>query len=165
MILQRFKDTLRRSIPIALCFAALPAAAEPAANAIRIDSVADKYALQDYSFEVDQRTGQAGIRLEYTYPPASVGSDDIHPAPDPKIVTVPGLTYDAAARAVVYNDGVERTICATAAHHRMVLWNGAYMKSTGACVVSSRPAERTRDGALSVDRLRTLDTYFDVRRK
>jgi hypothetical protein len=165
MILQQFKDTLRLSIPIALCLAALPTSAEPATNAIRIDRVADKFALQDFSFEVDQRTGQAGIRLEYTYPPANVGSDDMHPAPDPKIVTVPGLTYDPATHAVVYNDGVERTICATAAHHRMVLFNGAYMKPTGACRVSSRLAIHERNGAWNGDRSQTLDLYFDVQHK
>ena len=103
-------------------------AAAPATTGIRIDSVADKYAVREFSFEVNAEAGRAGIRLEYSYPPALVGLDDTgDQGPAPRITTVPGLTYDAAAHAVVYNDGVNRTTCATAAHHPMVLFNRAYM--------------------------------------
>jgi hypothetical protein len=156
---------LRLSLPLALCLAQVVTAAGPTGNAIKIDSVADIYAMQDYSFEVNQKTGLAGIRLEYTYPPARVGGDDIHRGPDPKVVTLPGLTYDAAARAVVYDDGVGRITCATAAHHRLVLFNGAYMKPTGACIVTSRLTRHERDNGWNIDRSGTLDAYFDVRRK
>ena len=43
----------------------------PTPTAIKIDSVAAKYAMQDFSFEVNPETGRAGIRLEYNYPSRS----------------------------------------------------------------------------------------------
>ncbi len=154
------------SIGAALGLSAVMAIAAPAMNGIRIDSAASKYAIQDFSFEVNPETGRAGIRLEYKYPPALVGLDDTgDQGPAPRITTLPGLTYDSAAHAVVYTDGVNRTVCATAAHHRMVLLNRAYMKPTGACVVSSHLTNHAQDNGWSIDRYRTLDTYFEVPQK
>jgi hypothetical protein len=137
------------------------------ANGIQIDSVAEKYAIQDFSFEVNPETGRAGIRLEYKYPPALVGLDDTgDQGPAPRIATLPGLTYDPTAHTVVYNDGANRIItCATAADRRTLFGKSAYMKAIGACVVSSRLTDHTRDNGWSIDRYRTLDTYFEVPQK
>jgi hypothetical protein len=156
---------LRQSLVAVLGLIPALAVAEPATG-IRIDSVADKYAVQDFSFEVNAETGRAGIRLEYSYPPALVGLDDTgDQGPSPKIVTLPGLAYDAAAHSVVYNDGVNHFTCATAANHRSLFGKSSYMKPTGACVVSSRLTDHTRDNGWSIDRYRTLDAYFAVRQK
>ena len=44
---------------------------------------------------------------------------------------VPNLTYDAASRAVIYNDGIKATTCAVAADaQRVLLWKIAIMKPT-----------------------------------
>ena len=161
---KRSVSILGLQILIALGFRAA-LVAEPATIAIRIDRVADRYALQEFSFEVNAETGRAGIRLEYYYPPGRVGGDDSDRGPAPKIATLPGLIYDAAAHAVVYNDGPNRATCATAANHRTLFWKNAYMKPTGACIVSSRLTQHSRDNGWSIDRSRTLDTYFEVQRK
>jgi hypothetical protein len=131
--------------------------------AIRIDSVADKYTVQNVSFEVNTETKRAGIRLEYVYPPELVGEVDGYWVPLPKTVVVPNLTYDAASRAVIYNDGVKTTTCAVAAGQRVLLWKIAIMKPTGDCVVSSRLTIHERDNGWSIDHPRTMDTYLEVR--
>jgi hypothetical protein len=156
----------RSSIGAALGLRAVMAIAAPATNGIRIDSVASKYAIHDYSFEVNPETGRAGIRLEYDYPPALVGYDDTgDQGPAPRITVLPGLTYDAAAHAVVYTDGATRVTCATAASRRTLFGKSAYMKPTGACAVSSRLTDHARDNGWSIDRFRTLDTYFVLQQK
>ena len=68
------------------------------------------------------------MRVESKYPPALVGLDDTgDQGPAPRIATLPGLSYDAAAHAVVYNDGAT---CATAANHRTLFGKSAYMKAS-----------------------------------
>jgi hypothetical protein len=150
------------SISAALCLNAAFAAAMPAATAIKIDTVADKYAVLDFSFEVDRQTGRAGIRIEYTYPPARLGGDDSDRGPAPKIATLPGLTYDATARSVMYNDGAKMITCATAADHRTLFGKSTSMKPTGACTVSSRLTDQKRDDGWSLHRLSRLDVFFEA---
>ena len=162
MLLQRRSNAIScLSITTALGLTVLTVVAQTP-TAIKIDSVADKYALQDFSFEVSPETGRAGIRLEYTYPPARLGGDDSDRGPAPKIATLPGLTYDSTAHAVIYDGGTKRTTCATAADRRMLFWKSIYMKPTGACLVLSRLTPHAEDNGWSVDRFRTLDTYFEV---
>jgi hypothetical protein len=154
---------LRQAIPIALCTAALLHSAARDSTSIRIDSVEDKYAIQDFSFEVSPETGHVGIRLEYTYPVARLGSDDSDRGPSPRIVTVPGLEYDAAARAVIFEGGATRTICATATDHKVLFWKTEHMKPTGACIVSTRLSRHEVSDGWSVNRFRTLDAFFELR--
>jgi hypothetical protein len=166
MSLSRFQYSaavLSLFIPAVSCVTARIAIAAASNASIRIDSVADKYAVQNVSFEVNPETKRAGIRLEYVYPPELVGDVDGYWVPAPKIVVVPNLTYDVAAGAVVYNDGVKTTTCAVAAGQRVLLWKVAIMKPTGACMVSSRLTTHERDNGWSIAHLRTMDTYFEVR--
>jgi hypothetical protein len=153
------------SVPIALCLAALPAGAAPAEHAIRIDSTRTKYALQDFSFEVSPETGAAGIRLEYSYPASWLQGDDSDRGPGPKIAALPGLTYDAATHAVVYDDGTARTTCATEVDHTAVFWKTVHMKPTGKCSVSARVTRHAESNGWSTNRYNTLDAYFEVRHK
>ena len=125
MLLQRRSNAIScLSITTALGLTVLTVVAQTL-TAIKIDSVADKYALQDFSFEVSPETGRAGIRLEYTYPPARLGGDDSDRGPAPKIATLPGLTYDSTAHAVIYDGGTKRTTCATAVDRRNALFGRA----------------------------------------
>jgi hypothetical protein len=151
-------------IPAAACFAAVLAIAEPTSTVIRIDSVEDKYKVQDFSFEVNNETGRAGIRLQYVYPPSLVGEVDSYWTPRPKMVTLPNLTYDGGAHAVVYHDGVKITTCAKAAGQRVLLWKIAIMKPTGACVVSSHLTAHDQDNGWGIVHLRTMDTYLEIQR-
>jgi hypothetical protein len=160
-----FRSGFYLSIPISLCLANALASAAPAATAIKIDTISEKYELQNFSFEVSPETGNAGIRLEYVYPPGRLGGDDSDRGPEPKIAMLPGLTYDVATRAVVYDDGVTRSTCATATYRRVLLWKTARMKPTRVCIVSVRARSHAENNGWNVDRFRTLDAYFEVRGK
>jgi hypothetical protein len=153
------------SIPIVLCLTAVIAAAVPAETAVKIDTIADRYALHDFSFEVSPETGRAGIRLEYDYPPARTGDYDGNWDPGPKIAMLPGLTYDNATHAIVYDDGTTHTTCATEVDHTVVFWKTVHMKPTGACRVSARVTHHSESDGWSTHRYNTLDAYFEVRRK
>jgi hypothetical protein len=153
------------SIPIALCLAAILAGATPASNSVRIDTTRARYALQGFSFEVSPETGTAGIRLEYSYPASWLQGDDSDRGPGSTLALLPGLTYDAAAHAIVYDDGTTRTTCAAEVDHTAVFWKTAHMKSTGACRVSARVNHHAESNGWSTNRYNTLDAYFEVRHK
>jgi len=153
------------SIRIALCFAAVLASAAPPENAIKIDSTRTRYALQDFSFEVSPTTGAAGIRLEYSYPASWLLGDDSDRGPGYKMALLPGLNYDAATHAIVYDDGATRTTCATEVGRTTVFWKTAYMKPTGACKVSARVTRHAENNGWSTNRYNTLDAYFEVRHR
>jgi hypothetical protein len=153
------------SLPAALCLTAVLAGAASAGTEVKIDSIADKYALQDFSFEVSPETGAAGIRLEYTYPPMRFGGDDSDRGPDPRIAFVPGLAYDDSVHEVVYNDGSTRTTCATQVNRTILFWKTVHMKPTGACAVSARVTHHAHDNGWNIDRFGTLDAFFEVHGK
>jgi hypothetical protein len=153
------------TVPIALCLVAILAGAAPASNSIRIDTTPAKYALQVFSFEVSPETGTAGIRLEYSYPASWLQGDDSDRGPGPTIAVVPGLTYDASARAIVYDDGAARTTCATEVDHTAFFWKTVHLKPTGACRVSARVTHHAESNGWSTNRYITLDAYFEVRHK
>ena len=167
MCLERLQSVPRLyvSIPIALCLAAVLVEATPVSNSIRIDTTRAKYALQDFSFEVSPENGTAGIRLEYSYPASWLQGDDSDRGPGPKIAMLPGLTYDAATHAIVYDDGAARTTCATEVDHTAVFWKTVHMKPTGKCSVSARVTRHAESNGWSTNRYDTLDAYFEVRHK
>ncbi len=138
-------------LAVATAGAAPSASPAKAETTVRIDAIADRYELQSFSFEVSPTTGNAEIRLQYDYPLARIAGDDSEHAPDPRVVTIPGLKYDESAHAIVYNDGATRATCATASRGNL------HMKRTGACVVVTH---RVGSGGES----NTTDTWFEVRR-
>jgi hypothetical protein len=167
MCLERLHSFARShvSIPTALCLAAMLAGATPSSKSIRIDTTLTRYSLQSFSFEVSPETGSAGIRLEYSYPASWLQGDDSDRGPGSKIAMLPGLTYDAPAHAIVYDDGAVRTTCATEVDHTVVFWKSMHMKPTGACSVSARVTHHAERNGWSTDRFNTLDAYFEVRHK
>jgi hypothetical protein len=152
-------------ILIIFCFTAMVAGAAPAATAIKIDTTADKYALQDFSFEVSPETGNAAVRLEYAYPGSWLQGDDSDRGPTPRIAMLTGLIYDAAAHAIVFNNGSTRITCATEVDHMVLLWKTMRMKPTGACTVSAHVTHHSLSDGWGTTRFNTLDAYFEVRRK
>jgi len=153
------------SLPVVLGITAVLAGAASAGTEVKIDTIADKYALQDFSFEISLATGETGIRLEYIYPPTRFGGDDSDRGPDPRIALIPGLAYDGSAHAVVYNDGRTRTTCATEADRTILFWKTVHMKPTGACTVSARVTHHEHNNGWNTDRFNTLDAYFEVHGK
>ena len=167
MCLERLYSTHRLSvsIPLALCLAAMLAGATPASNSIRIDTTRARYALQDFSFELSPGTGVAGIRLEYSYPASWLQGDDSDRGPGSTVARLPGLSYDAAAHTIVYDDGATRTTCATQVDHRAGFWKTVHMKPTGACKVTARVTHHAESNGWSTNQYNTLDAYFEVRHR
>ncbi len=126
-------------------------AAPTMSPAIRIDTISSRFALDRFAFEVNPETGSAGIRLDYSYPPYRLFGDETYRDPGERIATLPGLSYDRAAHAVVYQSGATKTACAVEVSHR-ALRQRPRLKNTGACVVTAR-----------VKGAETLETYFEVR--
>jgi hypothetical protein len=149
---------------LALGLTAGSGGAATAPTAIKIDSVSSRYALQDFSFAISPETGHAGIRLEYSYPPARLGGDDSDRAPAPRVATLPGLTYDESAHAIVFDDGTSRTTCATEVERTVFFRRTAHMKSSGACMVEARVVNRAVSNGWSTDRIGTLEAWFAVRK-
>jgi hypothetical protein len=171
----RTKPTKRPLLPFALLLFAL---APPvfANTRIKLDTVPSEYtpensptntepvSMSSYHFEVNEGTNRARIVVDYTYPDQLIyGPDDDSRGPYPSIVQIPGLTYDAAAHAVVYESNGLRNVCATVEVHDGFFGRHLKIKSTGACTVSAVVASHAEDDGWSIHRFRALDTYLEVR--
>jgi hypothetical protein len=158
----------------ALLAAVLPAPAF-ANSRIKIDTIPSEYAplnsptnrepvsLSSFHFEVDQETGRARVIAEYTYPDQTTyGPDDDAGGPRPTIVQLPGLTYDAAAHAVVYDSNGNQTVCATVGGQAGLFGRRLKVKNTGACTVTTVAADHAEDTGWDIRRFRAIDAYFEV---
>jgi hypothetical protein len=159
-----------------VALAALALAIPVSANSrIRIDTVPSEYtpensptntepvSMSGYHFEVNEETQRARLVVEYTYPDEMIyGPNDDTLGPQSTVVQLPGLTYDAAARAVVYDSNGTRNICATVSEHHGLLGHHLKVKNTGACTVSTVVANHAVDDGWSIHRFRAIDTYLEV---
>src|SRR5262249_12267781 len=130
--------------------ALLPVQAE---TRIKLGSVAPEYrptagpempepvSMQSYSFEVNKETKRARVVVEYTYPDEIAFGADGGLGPEPSLVQVPGLSYDAEASEVVFNDQGKKTVCATVHPTRHLFGKGVSVTPTGSCIVTSALAE------------------------
>jgi hypothetical protein len=162
---------------LAFALIALAAAVPVSANArIRIDTVPSEYApldsptsrepvsMSDFRFEVNQETGRARVVVNYTYPDQmTYGPDDDAGGPRPTIVQLPGLVYDAAAHAVLYDSNGAKAVCATVAERAGFFGHHLKVKNTGACTVTAVVAAHAEDTGWDIHRFRAIDTYFEVR--
>lgn len=135
------------SIPLMLLAAHQPPSGPP------IDAVAAKYSLIGHSFEIGS-DGAVGVRLEYTYPGTYMTGDDSDRGPGAKTVDVPGLSYDARTRSVVYRTGEASAVCAT-------LHGASHLKPTGQCRIEARVIRPNRDDSRGRD---MLDVFLRVKR-
>jgi len=151
---------------------AIPASAN---SKVKIDTVPSEYApissptvrepvsLSSFHFEVNQETGRARVVAIYTYPDQmTYGPDDNAGGPPRTIVQIPGLIYDAAAHAVVYDSNGSKTVCATVSERGALFGHSLKVKNTGACTVEAVPAEHSEDDGWSIRRFHALDAYFEV---
>ena len=167
------------AIPLALGMVAgiapLTLAATGAETGVRIASVAPEYrptagsempepvSVQRYSFEVEPATGRARIVIDYTYPDQPAFGIDGGAGPEPTMAQIPGLKYDAAAKAVVYDSAGKRTVCAMVRGRKVLFAKSLAVIPTGACTVTSRLVEHVADNAWSTSRVPRVDTFFEVR--
>jgi hypothetical protein len=152
---------------------AVPAFAD---SRVKIDTVPSEYApinsptnrepvsMSGYHFEVNEETGRARVVVDYTYPDELIyGPNDDAGGPHPTVIQLPGLKYDAAAHAVVYDSNGTRDVCATVHRRRGLFGRHLAVKSTGACTVFAVVADHAEDDGWSIHRFRALDAYFEAR--
>ena len=169
---------MRRPVVLAILIM-LPLALHKSASAnskIKIDAVPLEYtpmnsptnhepvSLSGFHFEINQGTGRARVVADYTYTDQMIyGPNDDARGPRSTIAQIPGLTYDAATHTVVYDSNDRKTVCATVREKSGLLGRHVEIKNTGACTVSTEPAEHAEDDGWSIRRFRTLDIYLNVR--
>lgn len=176
MITERF----RRVVPCypggmragAVCLAYLFAAAALLAWAgakVKITTVSAEYTpplsfykepvwVAAHHFEVDPRTGRTTIVVEYQFPFQTLEAwNNGALGPDNTQTEVPGLTWDAATRAVVYESGGQKTVCAQAPprSHKLKL------KNTKSCRVTWTVRERT-PADQGLEGAKVLDVWLET---
>lgn len=166
---------MKRLVAMAVSIVSLIAPAFGRAT-IKIDSVPAVYtpidsptntepvSMEGYHFEVNPETNRARVVVHYTYPDELIyGPNDDALGPRSTYAQLPGLTYDAAAHAVVYDSNGARDVCATVQEHKGLFGHHLVVKSTGACTVSTVVAEHAEDDGWAIHRFRALDAYFEAR--
>ena len=119
--------------------------------------------MASFSFEINKETSRARVVVEYTYPDQQIFALEGGLGPQPTVAQLPGLTYDSAAKTVVYEFNGKRTICAIVGKRKMLFWSKSVIEPTGSCVVSARTTDHAEDDGWSIHRFRAIDTDFEVR--
>ena len=170
-----FAQQFPRFVPLAVAMIAGMAAPSWAESQVKIASVAPEYrptagpempepvSMQSYSFEVQPQTGRARVVIDYTYPDQAAFGMDGGAGPEPTMAQLPGLKYDAAAKAVVYETGGKRTVCAMVRDRKLLFRKSLAVTPTGACAVTSRLVEHVADNGWSISAFPTIDTFFELR--
>ena len=170
-----FAQQFSRFVPLAIALIAGMASPSWAESQVKIASVAPEYrpttgpempervSMQSYSFEVEQQTGRARVVVDYTYPDQAAFGMDGGAGPELTMAQLPGLKYDAAARAVVYETAGKRTVCATVLDQKSFFRKRLAVTPTGACAITSRLVEHMADNGWNISQFPTVDTFFEVR--
>ena len=170
-----FVQGFPRFVPLAVAVIAGMADPSRAESPVKIASVAPEYrptagpempepvSMQSYSFEVEPQTSRARVVIDYTYPDQAAFGLDGGAGPEPTMAQLPGLKYDASEKAVVYETGGKRTVCATVRDRRSFFRKGIAVTPTGACAVTSRLVEHMADNGWSISQFPTVDTFLEVR--
>jgi hypothetical protein len=169
---------MKHALAIAIAILApLAVATQAFANiAAEIDSIPYEYTLvnsitnrepvsvSSYHFEVEPETGRARMVVEYTYPDQMIyGGDDPLRGPQPSFAQIPGLKFDPAAHAVVFDGDGRKVVCAKVTDHRGLFGQHRKVSNTGACSVTAVPSIHTVDTGWNLIRVRALDTFLEVR--
>ena len=158
-------------------FALLAVATQASANtAAKIDSIPYEYTLvnsitnrepvsvSSYHFEVEPDTGRTRVVVEYTYPDQmTYGGDDPLSGPQPSFAQIPGLRFDPAAHAVIFDGFGTKAVCANVTEHRGLFGQHLKVTNTGECFVTAMPSIHTVDTGWNLVRVRALDTFLEIR--
>jgi hypothetical protein len=168
----------KQALPVAISTFALLAVAAPASpnTAVKIDSIPYEYTLvnsitnrepvsvSSYHFEVEPETGRVRVVVEYTYPDQMIyGGDDPVRGPEPSFAQIPGLKFDRAAHAVIFDGEGTKVVCANVTERRGLFGQHLKVANTGACSVTAVPSIHTVDTGWHLIRVRALDTFLEVR--
>jgi hypothetical protein len=167
---------MKRSFSVAALVTLALAVPAFANSRVKIDTVPSEYApinsptnreqvsMSGYHFEVNEETGRARVVVDYTYPDELIyGPNDDARGPRSTVAQLPGLTYDAASHAVVYDLNGTRDVCATVREHSGLFGRRLTVKNTGSCTVSAVVADHADDDGWRIHRFRAIDAYFEAR--
>jgi outer membrane protein len=119
--------------------------------------------MKDFHFDIQPQTLQVRVVVDYTYPDENMlGQNDSQGGPPPIAVQVPGLKYDAAEHAIIYEANGAHIVCAQTEERRNVFGKHITVKNTGACDVTAEDAAHVGDDGWRIRRAQTLNTYFEV---
>jgi hypothetical protein len=162
-------------VPFAVVVFVGMAAPSWAESQVKIASVAPEYrptagaempepvSMQSYSFEVEPETGRARVVIDYTYPDQAAFGLDGGIGPEQTMAQIPGLKYDASSKAVVYDTGGKRTVCAMVRDRKFLFRKSLAVTPTGTCAVTSRLDDHVEDTGWSLRHHPSVDTFFEVR--
>jgi hypothetical protein len=167
---------VKQALALAI-LAVLAVATQVSANtAVKIDSVPYEYPLvnsitnrepisiSSYRFEVEPETGRARIVVEYTYPDQMIyGGDDPLRGPQSSLAQIPGLKYDPARHAVIFDGEGTKAVCANVTERQGLFGRHLKVTNTGECSVGAVPSIHTVDTGWNLIRVRALDTFLEVR--
>jgi hypothetical protein len=119
-------------------------------NPLRVDG---------FKFELNPSLGRARLDIDYTDDQSHV--DDVGPGEND--VLVQGLSYDAAAKQVIYTDARgTKTICANG-EHKGVFGTFTAKTPTGNCALRSEVVTQTTDDGFEQHQSRVLNVYLDLK--
>ena len=123
---------------------------------------AGRYSGMDYG--TDARLGRAWVVLHFRHAAPCPASDGECEADAPVQAAVPGLSYDAAARQIVYRvEGAAPVVCADVRPHGKFLGVGDAISGTGRCTVRVVPVDRVVDDGFAGRRDRRDELHFEVK--
>jgi hypothetical protein len=157
--------------------APLTVATQASANtAVKVDSIPYEYMLvssitnrepvsvSSYHFELEPETCRARVVVEYTYPDQMIyGGGDPLRGPQPSFAQIPGLKFDAAAHAVIFDGDGTKVGCANVTEYGGLFGQHRKVTNTGECSVTAVPSIHTVDTGWKLIRVRALDTFLEVR--
>jgi len=119
--------------------------------------------VQSFRFEVNSQTERARVVVEYAYDRQQtyVDQDGLYPAPS--AILIPGLLYDSASKAVVYNAGNQRITCGIFQMRKGMFGARGHVESTGTCEITSAAVNRTWDDGWTIHQIRSLDLFLEIR--
>lgn len=108
-----------------------------------------------FHFEANERTGRVRVVVDYTSPVLNPHVYD--PGPGTTEAEIPGLTWNAATRSVVYSANGRRAVCAVARPGKKLKLN-----NTGACTVTATEGEQAYNNGGSLHDVKMIDTWFEA---
>jgi hypothetical protein len=122
---------------------------------------AGRYSGMDYG--TDARLGRAWVVLHFRHAAPCPASDGECEADAPVQAAVPGLSYDTAARRIVWRVvGAAPVVCADVHPHGKLLGIGDAVAGTGRCTVRVVPVDRVVDDGFAGRRDRRDELHFEV---
>jgi hypothetical protein len=150
-----------KSVISALVLALASVSASAQAATVLVSRASPQDVAYNYaSFDINAPMSRAWVVVKYWERDSGSdrGSDEtIHRS------LVPGLSYDANAKQIVFAGKSGNVVCANVTFKTGLLGRVRYsISTTGACTFETSVATQTRDSGFDVESTQTLDTYLNI---